>query len=349
VPARMCVFFALTLASMARSAFSICNHSLILAKSSNCPSPVWATHIVPLLAAPSMVMISVGANKGYNVNSFLQRYSRGWTTSNAQWWTYLKFREDKKKNHALMEDKIRALCGSCSHCEEKVMVSYGQADVQVMAVEPLTPNVRILESAFSHFAVPGHVIHAAGGDTVGSTFEPGALNSTVRGGQAGDVAKTTKLVPMITVDSLVQKYSIPSISLIRINTEGHDPAVLRGASWVLGHKMASVVEFEYHFKGMWTRTKLSAVMSQMKEYGYDCFWQSNAGWLSPFFAQCDHEFHSLWNSNSGIHNVVCAHDHRILRTFSMLVPRGLRNVTRGLRNVTRGLRNVTRGGLRSSR
>jgi len=198
-------------------------------------------------------------------------------------------------------------------------------------------------------AVPGHVIHAAGGDTVGSTFEPGALNSTVRGGQAGDVAKTTKLVPMITVDSLVQKYSIPSISLIRINTEGHDPAVLRGASWVLGHKMASVVEFEYHFKGMWTRTKLSAVMSQMKEYGYDCFWQSNAGWLSPFFAQCDHEFHSLWNSNSGIHNVVCAHDHRILRTFSMLVPRGLRNVTRGLRNVTRGLRNVTRGGLRSSR
>ena len=308
-PRMLRLLLLLVQASPASSGSFACNVSLALAMSSSCPSEVWASHILPQLAAPSMVMINVGANKGFNVNTFLQRYGRGWTITNAQWLAYLKS-STNRNFHWL-------LCGVCRACNATVLARYGQADVQVLAVELMGQNARLLESAFAHFGVPGNVVHAAGGEAVGSTFEPIDTNSTLPGREQGAIAASGRRVPMVTVDSLIRRYNLSDVSILSIDAEGHDGAVLRGAAFAFAHRIVSVVEFEYHLFGLWANEKLGDSISTMARYGYKCFWQSHSGWLSPFLPDCNYEFHR-WS------NVVCSHDPKILRVLTMLIPEGLR-------------------------
>jgi len=262
------------------------------------------TAITPLLAAPSMVMINVGANKGYNVNSFLHRYSN-WLVTNPQWGAYLR---------ALN----MGFCGVCGACNETVLVRYGKAEVRVWAVELMSQNAALLESAFAHFAVPGRVIHAAGGETDGNTMEPTNTIDTfisMPGVEWMGVSTQGNHFPMVTVDSLVRQNQLSKVDMLSIDTEGHDAAVLRGAATALSQKMVRVVEFEYHAVGLWAVEKLGSTIDKMRRWGYECFWQSNWGELSPFLHQCRdlYEFRR-WS------NVVCSHDRDILRVLWMLVP-----------------------------
>jgi FkbM family methyltransferase len=275
-----------------------------------------------------MVFINVGANKGFNVNTFLLRYGKGWSTTNAEWFAYLR--------SATPADSPRLQCGVCVVCNTTVLMRYEQADVQVLAVELMGHNARLLESAFAHFGVPGHVVHAAGGEAVGSTFEPHDVNSTMPGHERGKIAATGRRVPMVTVDSLIRKYNVNNVSILTIDAEGHDGAVLRGAVFTLACRIASVVEFEYNpiSGSLWAHEKLGDTISTMTRYGYTCFWQSNSGLLSPFLPQCDYRFHR-WS------NVVCSHDDNILRALSMLVPERLRFASVAL--PTRPLRAALRG------
>ena len=54
----------------------VCHRSLAIAERSNCPSERWADLIAPIIARPNMLILNVGANKGFNVNSFLRRFHR---------------------------------------------------------------------------------------------------------------------------------------------------------------------------------------------------------------------------------------------------------------------------------
>ena len=56
-----------------------------LAYRSCCPSGTWLQVIAPLLAAPEMLYVNVGANTGYNVNIFLSMFEAGYNVSNTQW------------------------------------------------------------------------------------------------------------------------------------------------------------------------------------------------------------------------------------------------------------------------
>ena len=61
-----------------------------IGRHSNCPSDRWQDVIAPMIAAPvgaptgEVVMINVGANKGFNLAEFLQRYS-GSNLTNTRW------------------------------------------------------------------------------------------------------------------------------------------------------------------------------------------------------------------------------------------------------------------------
>ena len=66
---------------MSSAQSSACNASLEVAKRSGCPAGRWQDVIAPLLASTAkgrnLTFVNVGANKGYNVAEFLQRYSHG--------------------------------------------------------------------------------------------------------------------------------------------------------------------------------------------------------------------------------------------------------------------------------
>ena len=258
-----------------------------------------------------MVMVNIGANKGYNVNSFLKRFQRGWHTTNAAWSAQ---QYPGNKNISL----THLTCGVCNACmQEEVKLRYGRANVYVVAVEMAQSNSRNLQRVFEHFKVPGDVIHAAGGEQSGVAYEPPNIMTGFEG--EGISTKGVK-VPMVSVDQIVAERKLESIDLLSIDTEGHDAPVLRGANTPLEKRLAKVVEFEYHLKGAWASKseKLDHVISMMRRNQYTCFWQSGTGELSPFFPECAaaYEFRE-WS------NVVCATHPKVVIAFNMLVPADL--------------------------
>mmetsp|Transcript_23042 Transcript_23042/g.65981 ORF Transcript_23042/g.65981 Transcript_23042/m.65981 type:complete len:336 (-) Transcript_23042:149-1156(-) len=296
----------------------VCERSLALAMKSNCPSDRWMDLVSPIIAGPSMVILNVGANKGFNVNSFLKRFQRGWNITNAAWHRH----------------SPSAGCGACGACNSEVIKpTYGRANVYALAVEMASANYKNLQSLFATFKVPGDVIHAAGGEQPGVAYEPANLPLGTEHVGIAEKVGTFKFtdaagkkwatpgikIPMVTVDQIVAERKIESIDLLSIDTEGHDAPVLRGCAKTLEKRLAKTVEFEYHTAGAWgTGEKLDDTISMMRRYRYTCFWQSNAGWLSPFFPQCAaaYEFRQ-WS------NVVCSTDPKVVTALNMLVPTDL--------------------------
>ena len=276
----------------------VCNRSLALAMRSNCPSERWLDRISPSIAAPNMLILNVGANKGYNVNSFLARFQRGWNTTNADWC----------RGHCD--------CGMCGACSSKASFVYGRANVSAIAIEMMRANYENLKGLFVKFKVPGEVIHAAGGEEAGTAYEP-AADLKIGHEQAG-IQSHGISVAMVTVDQIVTERKVKTIDLLSIDTEGHDATVLRGASKTLERRLAKVVEFEYHGIGAGSGEKLDDTISMMRRFGYSCFWQSNGGEISPFFRECaaSYEFHA-WS------NVVCATGAKIVTALRTLVPTDL--------------------------
>lgn len=282
------------------AACGVCERSLVLAKNGNCPSDRWLDLVSPLIADTNMVIVNIGANKGFNVNSFLKRFQRGWSTTNVAW-------------HA---QSPSAGCGVCGACSSEVALTYGRANVYAIAVEMANSNYENLKKMFAHFKVPGDVIHAAGGEQPGFAYEP--PNVTAGTEYMGIQSQGIK-IPMVSVDQIVSERRLDSIDLLSIDTEGHDAPVLRGAAKTLEKRLAKVVEFEYHGVGAWAAgEKLDDAIAMMRRFGYTCFWQSNSGPLSPFFSNCAsaYEFKS-WS------NVVCATDPKIVTALNMLVPTDL--------------------------
>ena len=61
-----------------------------IGRHSNCPSDRWQDLVAPMIAGPvgapagEVVMLNIGANKGFNLAEFLQRYSSS-NLTNTRW------------------------------------------------------------------------------------------------------------------------------------------------------------------------------------------------------------------------------------------------------------------------
>jgi len=290
-----------------------CNQSVALAKRSSCPKDRWLDRISPIIAEPRMVMINIGANKGFSVNSFLKRFQRGWSTTNAAW-----------HGQYTKGGAFNGSCGACLACKTEVTVSDARADVYAVAVELAGSNSKMLKQLFKYFKVPGEVIHAAASEQPGVAsvfnniplghegFTMGKHYVGKPGGEKPNIDYHS-VIPMVSVDQIVAERKLMSIDLLSVDAEGHDAPILRGALNTLKNRLVKVVEFEYHKKGAWATEKLDDTISMLRRFKYTCFWQLNNGKLSPFFKECSaaYEFKE-WS------NVVCATKPNILQAFSEL-------------------------------
>eukprot|EP00326_Haptolina_ericina_P009373 CAMPEP_0181226338 /NCGR_PEP_ID=MMETSP1096-20121128/32203_1 /TAXON_ID=156174 ORGANISM="Chrysochromulina ericina, Strain CCMP281" /NCGR_SAMPLE_ID=MMETSP1096 /ASSEMBLY_ACC=CAM_ASM_000453 /LENGTH=147 /DNA_ID=CAMNT_0023319673 /DNA_START=113 /DNA_END=556 /DNA_ORIENTATION=- len=99
-------------------------------------------------------MINVGANKGYNVAEFVQRFHAQGSgpSSNAVW------------HAALLKDsrRVRYGCGMCNACRNArgPRVRHHEA-IDVHAIEMVVLNAKALQRLFAEFHVPGTVHHLA--------------------------------------------------------------------------------------------------------------------------------------------------------------------------------------------
>ena len=140
---RICLFLiAATWVGRTRGIPSCHKDAVDIGRHSNCPSDHWQDVIAPMLAAPianigEVVYLNIGANKGYNLAEFLQRYTTA-NITNIRW-------------HRLMMKRASPACelqccGVCIICNRpRIIQRASAASVQLHAFELQPSNQKLLQ------------------------------------------------------------------------------------------------------------------------------------------------------------------------------------------------------------
>lgn len=102
------------------------------------------------------------------------------------------------------------------------------------------------------------------------------------------------------VDTLVSSIG-GRIALLKVDTEGHEPSVLRGARSSLRARLFDVVAFEHSGsdKDDWSHVKLMDVVDELSGYGYVCFYDGAQRAIQLTGCPSERWNHKHWS------NVVC--------------------------------------------
>jgi FkbM family methyltransferase len=138
-------------------------------------------------------------------------------------------------------------------------------------------------------------------DGVSAVLSPVALsdrNGTATFHVAAPAAGTNSLHPQpgaallqesvstVTLDSYAADRNIPGFALVKIDTEGHDLAVIRGAQAMLAGHRIDVVQFEYNHRWVFARSFLWDAFEFLAGVGYQI------GKLTPRGV----EFYPAWDA-----------------------------------------------------
>jgi FkbM family methyltransferase len=114
------------------------------------------------------------------------------------------------------------------------------------------------------------IVAAAAGDQEGvATFweETGAgERSSVVPGFSDDAVERS--VPMTTIDALATTYGLNRIDLLKIDVEGFDARVIRGASGLLKQRRVGAMQFEYNRPWASAGDTLLGTIRELDELGY---------------------------------------------------------------------------------
>lgn len=326
--------------SSARTDRDVCERALKVATHSKCPSAHWKDALSPLLwpnASEPLVYVNAGANKGFAVAEFMQRFhdDGGLSPSNKDWYKAIR----RIKPSGMFG------CGMCSACKDAYPTASVRRNVSVriFAFELLRPNHWLLTKLFQRYGIPGAAFHAAVSNYSGTAYAPTGVRTgqewtsaelgeqseqTGSRGAGGDTGgsdgagsrrarsrKGLAPVPSITIDAFAAREGLGRLHWLSVDAEGWDALILEGASQLLARRAVDVLEFEYHSKGMWAgnlpdgdRRDLRTTLQRLASFGYTCFWQGDRGGIAQASAErwCD-AFE--WRGHS---NLVCAHEAHLV-------------------------------------
>jgi len=301
-----------------------CARALLVARRSRCPSGVFKNERLSLALQQRqepnspLVYFNAGANKGFAVAEFLQRFDGARAAnspSNADWY----------KSIRAIKPSGMFQCGMCAACKDAPAPRYSNSStVSIVAFELLKGNHWLLNQLFERHHVPGVALNVAVSNYTGVAWAPTGVrtgqewSSAELGGSAeehgkkgnGRSRKGLTAVPSITIDGYARKEGLRRIHWLSIDAEGWDALIVEGARQLLEARRVDVLEFEYHSKGMWAasraaadRRDLKAVLHSLDAAGYTCFWQGDSGALAQASgaAWCD-AFEIRVHSN-----LVCSH------------------------------------------
>ena len=288
--------------------------ALDIGRHSNCPSDVWHDRAAPLLAGavPSnspLVMLNVGANKGFNLAEWMQRYTSA-DTSNKKW-------------HQLMMKKADPpcalqCCGVCLVCHRKRMKQAATVQLQLHAFELQPSNERLLRQLVALSGAPVEVHGAAVSNVTGVVYTRDSGAPGYESVSAMKTARGSKAVVrnVTTVDAFLAARGIARVGLVSIDTEGWDAFVMRGMERSLRAHAIDAFEFEYTraWKPHLGEQALKDHLAWLDGLGYTCFWQGNRGALAQANMGCwRDEYHSRISHRWS--NLVCSWRPELLAAF----------------------------------
>ena len=81
-------------------------------------------------------------------------------------------------------------------------------------------------------------------------------------------AAATEVIRLSTVDAFCAEHLISRVTLLKIDAEGHDLAVIRGAGGLLSRQAIGLIQFEYNARWIFARNFLLDAFELLTERGY---------------------------------------------------------------------------------
>ena len=151
--------------------------------------------------------------------------------------------------------------------ERALRYSRGSRSLRVYAFEPAPAARALLEGRFAGH--PSVVVKAVAlSDVVGRARfyigEPTAGTNSL----SAISGQTTIDVDVLTLDEYLEDEGIPSVGLVKVDTEGFDMNVLRGAGKTLAAGRIEVIQFEYNWRWIVARNSLRDVFQLIEGKPY---------------------------------------------------------------------------------
>ena len=187
--------------------------------------------------------------------------------SSLQRWL-LRFAPPGQRIHVI---DVGANVGRWSAAMLAAAVSAGRAaDLDLHAFEPSAYTFQRMESALHGREVTLHqmaVSDRAGWSRL-HVMAPGAGTNSLHTPPDGRVVQSTEEVPVTTLDYYAATAGLGELALVKIDTEGNDFSVLRGARGLFASQRIAVAQFEYNHRWIAARCYLRDAFELLTPLGY---------------------------------------------------------------------------------
>jgi len=146
---------------------------------------------------------------------------------------------------------------------------HGVRHLSLHAFEPASATHRLLvDNVPAMVEVNRLAVSAAAGEATLHIVGSGAGTNSLYGSVGSGAPVRTERVPTTTVDDYATAHRLRRLDLVKIDTEGNDFAVLRGALRCFRARMISVAQFEYNHRWIQARHYLNDVFDLLGPLGY---------------------------------------------------------------------------------
>lgn len=151
-----------------------------------------------------------------------------------------------------------------------LLAAAGGRAVRVHAFEPASATVRLLQENLQRWNGKVQIVPAALSSRTGTAeffiAGEGLGTNSLHARAARD--EKTETIRLTTADEYCAQNGIARIDLLKIDAEGHDFEVLRGASGMLARRAIQVLQFEYNQRWIDARHFLKDVFDLLLPLGY---------------------------------------------------------------------------------
>ena len=143
-------------------------------------------------------------------------------------------------------------------------------DIQLHAFEPSSYTFRLLSEALDGHPVRLHraALCERSGSAALYVIAPGAGTNSLHAPSGSEIGGSTENVATTTLDSYADRTGLDHVTLVKIDTEGHDLAVLHGAQTLFSKHRISVAQFEYNHRWVYARAFLRDAFELLEPLGY---------------------------------------------------------------------------------
>lgn len=248
---------------------------------------LWLESLAPVMTPSpvstggnAIVYFNIGANKGFNIVTFLRRYANHSLTGHAWMSEMDNFARRTRTRYSRVQSKQYRSCGRCGGCFDDLPgVGLAASEVDVHAFELLPANVAWLRWALAAFGVRASLSHKAVSNVTAPAFTPRAA----AGGLGYEKASYRPMwgwgyvrSHSLALDDYFAEEEIKFAHVLSIDAEGADTQILRGLSDTLAANRVGVVEFEG--KG---RDADAENVEWLRHMNYSCFVETASGCILP--------------------------------------------------------------------